>query len=259
MFFTFPRERWPVSREFVRTKLPENEIRHRDLNFFTAAVVRTNFCSAGGGKLSVPSPFSTVDEISHYSNSITKVQIILARVLRGWKSGSIVLKINNPIALSLIAKELTKEEIEHARDLLLIHAMPATVEAFNQGKLASLLPVRDGRLIVTTGRLGGNSLSRLLGVNCLLMPNTRIAHLYMVLAHEYDGQNKLAVENHRAAVGTLARSRNYVWVLKGKQLAKQVVSQCTACRIERKKLETQQMGILREEGPCYCLPSLDSG
>ena len=180
-FFTFPWERWPVSREFVRTKLPENEIRHRDLNFFTAAV-RSNFCSAGGGKLSVPSPFSTVDEISHYSNSITKVHRILARVLRGWKSGSIVLKINNPIASSLIAKELTKEEIEHARDLLLIHAMLATVEAFNQGKLASLLPVRDGRLIVTTGRLGGNSLSRLLGVNCLpiLMPNTRIAYLFMV-------------------------------------------------------------------------------
>ena len=152
------------------------------------------------------------------------------------------MKITNPIALTKVAGEPTKEELEMARDILLEHAMVDTVVAYNDKKLTSLLPVRSGKLIVTTGRLGERSLSRLLGVSNLpiLMPTSRVAYLYMVLAHEYDGQNKLSVHNHRAAVGTLARSRNYVWIVKGKQLANKVVNNCFACKRERKKLEEEE-------------------
>ena len=253
-FFTFPRKEWPVTRDFIRTKLPDSEIRHRDLPFI-AAVARAKFCSEDM-ELNYSNPFNTVERIASYSNSLTKVERILARVLRGWSCADSNLKIDNPNALSLIAREPSFEELNNAKQLLLLHAMPSTVEAYNQGKLTSLLPVKSGRLIVTTGRLGEKSLSRLLGVNCLpiLMPHTRIAYLYMVLSHEYDGQNKLSVENHRGAVGTLARSRSYVWIVRGKQLAKKIVSSCVSCRLERKRLESQQMGILREEHLTVCPP-----
>ena len=116
---------------------------------------------------------------------------------------------------------------------------------------------------MTTGRLGERSLSRLLGVDNLpiLMSSNRVAYLIMVRAHEYDGTTKLAVQNHRAAVGTLARSRNYAWIVKGKQLAKRIVNSCTSCKREKRKLEVQQMGILREEhltlSPPWTAVSLD--
>ena len=253
-FLTSPRERWPVTREFVRTKLPEIEIRHRDLNFYSAAV-RANFCFSDP-KLEVSNPFKLVERVAGYSNSLNKVQRILARVIRSWKSPDMKLEITNPIALTKVAGEPTKEELDVARDMLLVHAMVDTVEAYNGKKLTSLLPVRCGKLIVTTGRLGERSLSRLLGVSNLpiLMTTSRVSYLYMVMAHEYDGQNKLSVENHRAAVGTLARSRYYVWIVRGKQLAKKVVSSCFACKRERKKLEMQQMGLLREEHLTVCPP-----
>ena len=121
--------------------------------------------------------------------------------------------------------------------------------------MASLLPVRQGKLIVTTGRLGDKSMSRLLGVSHLpiLMPNTRVAYLYMNLAHQSEsGLSNTTVEHHRSAVGTLDRSRTYVWVVKGKNLAKLVVSKCPKCKRERKRLETQQMGMLREAQLTVC-------
>ena len=60
-----------------------------------------------------------------------------------------------------------------------------TQEAWEAGKLASLLPSKERRLIVTKGRLGEKSLERILGVTALpiLMPESRVAYLYMVYAH----------------------------------------------------------------------------
>ena len=54
----------------------------------------------------------------------------------------------------MIASEPTKADLDDARDMLLVHAMADTVEAYNEKKLNSLLPMRSGQLIVTTGRLG---------------------------------------------------------------------------------------------------------
>ena len=59
------------------------------------------------------------------------------------------MKITNPVALTIAACEPTKAELDHARDMLLVHAMVDTIEAYNEKKLTSLLPVRSGQLIVT--------------------------------------------------------------------------------------------------------------
>ena len=239
----------------MRTKLPDNEIRFRDLNFFASAA-RANFCFADPS-LECSNPFMIVEKVANYSNSLRKVHRILSRVFRGWKTDNMDLKITNPIALTKLAAEPIQTEIEQVTEMLLLHAMPDTVEAYNAGKLTSLLPVRKGKVIVTTGRIGEKCLSRLLGVSSLpiLMPNTRVAFLYMVLAHEREsGLSTTSVEHHRSAVGTLARSRSYVWIVKGKLLAKKVVSQCFKCRREKRKLEKQQMGLLREQHLTVCPP-----
>ena len=122
--------------------------------------------------------------------------------------------------------------------------MVHTQEALDAGKLSSLLPCRDGKLIVTRGRLGEHSLERLLGVSSLpiLMPDSRVAYLYMVYAH--CGEFGLV---HRGLVSTLARSRRKVWIVRGRDLAKRVVRSCPRCDKDRKVMLVQQMAEIKKE------------
>ena len=195
----------------------------RKKNFFAA--LRTEGDSV---VLMVPDEIARqVEVISEYSNSINKVHRIMARVLRGWGKPVIEKQITNPKALTDIAAEPSGGEIEKARSLLLVYAMTLTEQALADGRLDSLLPVWQGRVLVTTGRLGDRNMMRLFGVKSLpiLMSNSRVAYLYMYLAHQSEcGLSNTPVEHHRSAVGTLARSRTYVWVVKGKQLAKKIVN-----------------------------------
>ena len=259
-FLSSPRDRWPVTRDFVPVDIPEEEVRHKSLNSFAAV-------RAGVDKGSWIA--KVVENVAYYSNSMNKVQRLLARVMRAWSyqegETNVGRKIiTNPRALTMVANEPTDNEMSRAKKFLLVHGMIDTTLALDEGRLASLLPVRQGRLIVTCGRLGEKNMTRLLGVSSLpiLMPSCRIAYLYMVMAHEGEsGLSNTAVEHHRDAVGTLARSRSYVWVVKGKNLAKKIVNNCTKCRRERRRLETQQMGMLKEAqltvSPPWTYVSLD--
>ena len=248
-FLSSPREKWPVSRSFVPVPVPADEVRQK--TFFAAL------------KTKVYSDFfaielvNAVERIANYSNCLNKVHRILARVIRGWSFPHMEKIITNPAALTMAATDPTGSEVDKAKDLLLAHAMIATAKALDEGKLASLLPAKKGLLIVTTGRLGDRSMSRLLGVDCLpiLMPDTRVAFLYMYLAHQSEsGLSGTTVEHHRSATGTLARSRSYVWIVRGKNLAKQVVNNCNMCKREKRRLEVQQMGMLKEAQLTVCPP-----
>ena len=264
-FLSSPRDRWPVTRDFVPVEVPEVEVRHKSLNIFAALRAKVSKSDTDDTINIV----KVVENLANYSNSVNKVHRILARVFRGWsyqEGDSVMGKkiITNPRALTLVAAEPTGSEVQRAKSFLLVHGMIATAQALSEGRLASLLPVRKGKLIVTTGRLGERNMTRLLGVSSLpiLMSDCRVAYLYMVLAHEGEsGLSSTAVEHHRGVVGTLARSRTYVWVVKGKNLAKQVVHNCPKCRRERRKLETQQMGMLKEAqltvSPPWSYVSLD--
>ena len=142
-------------------------------------------------------------------------------------------------------------ELETAERLLVLSAMPETVDAEEDGKLVSLCPQMDGNIVVTSGRIGEKSLSRLLGVPHLpiLMANSRAAYLYMVQAHE--GEQGTV---HCSLVETLARSRTKVWVHRGRDLAKKVCSQCHLCRRRNKVLTGQQMAKIKEESLTMCRP-----
>ena len=87
-------------------------------------------------------------------------------------------------------------------------------------------------------------MSRLMGVSSLpiLMSQSRIAWLYMVVAHLGESGT-----DHCGIVSTLSRSRTYVWVVKGRNLAKKVVNSCMKCRIVQRKMEVQRMAMIRPE------------
>ena len=95
-----------------------------------------------------------------------------------------------------------------------------------------------------TGRLGEESLTGLLGVSSLpvLMPGTRAAYLYM--EREHCGKDDMV---HRSAVETLARTRSFVWITRGKNLARTVVKNCPRCIRSRKELAGQQMAKSKPE------------
>ena len=152
--------------------------------------------------------------------------------------------IDNPVAYTIVAADPKKQELDTAERLILLHGMIYTQEAWEAGKLDSLLPSKDGRLTVTRGRLGEKSLERILGVTALpiLMSVSRVAYLYMVYAHS--GEFGLV---HRSAVSTLARSRRYVWIVQGKHLARKMVRNCTRCNLDRKELLQQQMSVIKDE------------
>ena len=105
-FLSSPWKDWPVTRDFVRTGIPDTEIRHRDLNFIVAAA-RANYCIADSS-LGCSNSFKTVQRVADYSNSLRKVHRILARITRGWRGWEyygIDLVITNPRALTLIFPE----------------------------------------------------------------------------------------------------------------------------------------------------------
>ena len=251
-FLSSPRDKWPITRSFVPVDIPEDEMRKK--SFFAALRTEDTLTV-----LMLPDEIARqVETITQKSNSLNKVHRIMARVTRGWATPNMKKVITNPKALTEIAAEPTGREIDQAKNLLLVHAMKQTEQALADGRLDSLLPVWQGKVLVTTGRLGDKNMLMLFGVKSLpiLMPDSRVAYLYMNLAHESEcGLSNTPVEHHRSAVGTLARSRTYVWVVKGKNLAKKIVSECPKCRREKKKLERQQMGMLREVHLTVC-PSL---
>ena len=244
-FLCLPRSEWPVTRDYSASDLPSEEFKVRDKLVFSAAM-RSNFCNTGT-VVSSNNPWKAVEELLYYSNDVKKIIRILARYIRGLSLGnkhSVEMKIDNLAAYNLLAPEPIKAELEKAERLLLLHGMVQTQEALDAGKLTSLLPCREGKLVVTRGRLGEVSLQNLLGVSALpiLMPNSRVAFLYMFHAH--CGEFGLV---HRSVVSTLARSRRKVWIVQGKNLARKVVNNCQRCNLDRKQLLIQQMADIKEE------------
>ena len=278
-FLCLRRELWPISRDFIGNSVPEEELRGKevflsclratamsmkvdssaklpqvDVTFLQESASKSTsrfFKSLQAGRRHVssaklPQLWFTVQEVIEYSNNICKVIRILGYLLCMWK-----LSATNELPTKDNIRDLSPDVIDTAEKLLQLSAMPASFTALESGSLLSLNPERCGSLIVTRGRLGEQSLSRLLGVPYLpiIMPSTRAAYLYMVRAHEGEGNMV-----HNSVVITLARSREKVWIVRARDLAKKVVSRCPKCRRNNKRLVSQQMGIVKEESLTVCRP-----
>ena len=246
-FLCTPRKGWPVTRDFVRESVPDQERRQPGVvarATFAAVMVRT-----GSVDLSLYFPtHHRIAGILQQNNCLHSRMNVLALVVRGWQSKTAVTQAGRQSKLAvtseLLASPPNADELKQAENMILAHAMLETAEALHARKLDSLLPQRMGALIVTTGRLGEKSMERILGVSALpiLMPGSRVAELYMWRAHM--GYSGLF---HRSVALTLAKSRSSVWIVRGKDLARRICSQCMVCRRNKKELARQQMALLREE------------
>ena len=243
-FLRLGRDHWPVSRSFLSTRdhaadnIPSEEVRTRKA--VICALVRATVKEKSGEHL--PALWSAVERILNYSNDIMKVKNILARVVRCWKGDK------NMVTAS---KAPTAAELAEVERLMLVSSMPDTVTACQQGKLDSLIPLKEGQLVVTRGRLGEECLQAHLGVSALpiLMSTSRAAYLYMTRAHTGEHGTE-----HKGIVETLARSRTSVWVHRGRNLAKKICRNCPLCIKERKKLIGQQMAKIKPERLVVCRP-----
>ena len=236
-FLSLPRNAWPVQRDCIKVDLPKDELRSAK-SFLRVATAKVE-------SVKMPSIFETIDSLLYTNNSLNSRIRVMARVIKGWHSQS------PEDAIIDIGAPLSPDVLKKAEQLILLRGMVKTVEAFEDGHLVSLMPGRSGKLIVTRGRLGEQALQPLLGVSELpiLMPSSRVAELYMWRAHV--GHTGLL---HRSVAETLSRSRSHVWIVKGKQLAKKICSQCMECRKEKKQLLSQQMAKLKPESTTVCPP-----
>ena len=234
----------------MKPEIPEKELRTKSTNLFAAA--RVICCVTKQGDISDIKIWNSIQSILNYSNSLSKVMNILARVTRGWKYNmEVQLSRLNSKALEIVSKPPSPSELETAERLVFLSAMPATFTAYKEGKLDSLIPKVEGTIIVTTGRLGEKSLSTLLGKSALpvLMSSSRAAYLYIY--REHCGKDNMV---HKSAVETLARTRAFVWIVRGKQLAKTVVKNCPMCIKQRKEITMQQMAMHKPENVEMCKP-----
>ena len=243
-FLCTPRDEWPVTRDFVRVEIPDEEKRHPSevaTAAFRAVVIKQKKVESAPSHV-FPVTHEVIGEVLEQNNSLESRKRVLALVIRGWNKGKDAKVLSPPP---------TADELLEAEKIILAHGMFDTSDAYLKGDLASLLPERLGPLIVTRGRLGEKSLERLLGVSALpvLMPTSRAAQLFMWRAHlGYSGLF------HRSVAQTLAKSRASVWVVKGKNLAKKICWECMICARNRKQLASQQMALLREESLQVCPP-----
>ena len=242
-FLCSPRDCWPVTRNFIQVDLPDEELRHPAqlvTAAFRAVIVKQK--SGESCPSFLPVKHQVICQLLMQNNSLESRKRVLALVNRGWSLGRDVADLMTPV---------TPEELIEAEKMILASGMFETAVAFHKGYLASLLPERQGPLIVTRGRLGEKNLERILGVAALplLMPHTRPAELIMWRAHlGYSGLM------HRSVAQTLAKSRNSAWIIKGKNLAKKICLECMECRREKKKLASQQMALYKEESLQVCPP-----
>ena len=90
-FLCSRRDIWPVTRDFVRKDLPDNEICSKPAFLYCARAwilssdAGISTCPASKSDHPVPDLWVAVERVSHYSNNIKKVVRILAMVIKGWK------------------------------------------------------------------------------------------------------------------------------------------------------------------------------
>ena len=249
-FLCSRRDLWPITREFARNEVPDDEVRQSGKPVLVACMRAFAVdIQAGNTADDQPTPpllWSAIMRVMNYSDSIVKVTGILARLVKGWS-----MKSKSQALSKETIGDSSPEEIRTAERLLLLSAMPDTATAAKAGRLTSLCPEKEGSIIVTRGRIGEKSLSRLLGVPYLpiLMPSSRAAVLFMIQAHRGEFGTV-----HNSVAETLARSRQKVWILRGRDLSKKVCSECYQCRRDNKVLAEQQMSRLKEESLTVCRP-----
>ena len=167
-----------------------------------------------------------VEVFKYSSNKLRNIESLIAGILYE-------IKVASGSRMSM------KQCLECAKMTLLLSDMTLTKKAMQEKKLDQrMLDVSDEGFITTVGRFGEDTVNKLFGVDSLpvLMKKTRMAKLYMILAHA--GEDNL---NHRSAQDMHARSKSMVWIHQGRALAEKVVDNYPICKREKAKLQEQRI------------------
>ena len=145
-----------------------------------------------------------------------------------------------------VEKKLKSQLIVEAEIFLFIQAQKLLKYGLKEGKLTSLLPRWEDvnlrgnveKLLVTEGRSGGVVQVGYDKPHLPLIPYSHpVAELLMWDAHR---------EGHCGIDRTVLRSRRTAWVIRGRRLARKVVSRCHECRRRRKIVEGQRIAPVPE-------------
>ena len=270
------RDTWPVSREFTR-KIPASEVKKQDghlqgqlwlasLNLLSRKMPVSLGREPGLSELLL----ERLQNILHYSDSLAKVEGILARVLRASRERRLYSTINE----DSMKKPLLQQDLQAARRVMLQLAQPDVKRLLDSSptgtkrkskvkkgleqadgartytstfNMASLAPFREEGIFYTQGRFG-NDLGKILGPTKLaILPSTcRLAKLMMIASHE---------EAHRAGGDTCFRSRSRAWIVRARPLADRVAENCIRCKRDSRVHLSQQMGMLPVERTIFpCKP-----
>ena len=238
-YLTLPRSQWHVSREFREKK------KERICGANSAArILSLLSCNKESGERVASLTVATV------TDKMGPEEVKFLGVVRTLMAKSSRYNVVRGTVARLIAASVTglRETIllppsslhlRQARYIMELSSMTETRQAVATGRLSGLPTFTKNGLVVTRGRLG-DGLSRVLGVSELtvLMPHSPLSKLLMVRAHK---------EDHRSYKITLWRSRAYIWIVRGKKLATEVVRECQLCLIKKKVGAEQQMGDIGED------------
>ena len=211
---------WPISRTFSAVVPDECKL----VRIYTLRV-------------KLDEVFSTIAGIMLRSDSLSKVQGIIARYIHACTTGK----------RESILEAPTVGKLQVAMKLMLFSAMENTRQALDSNKLRCLSPFWQKGVCVTEGRLA-KGLVPVLGVQHLiiLMRHSRLAYLVMLVAHK---------KNHRSPKITLHTSRLMgYWIHYGMSLAKKVCSSCILCITRSKVMAEQRMSCLPMERVGLQLP-----
>ena len=265
-FLTLDFEEWPVTRK-IKREIPEEELLKKErFRLVNHLMLKKQSCDCR-----VCSLFATLRKILHYSNVKSKVEGILARLLR--LSAHLAAKpAGSPRPTESEAKAIMRDpplhpdELQKSKDIMLKLSQPEVEEMFQRppsGKrkstkphknrrgavqskaetlqrkvlnLSSLLPTKADGIWWTQGRFG-KELARVLGPSklAILPSSSRLAYLIMEESHR---------EFHMGGGDTCFRSRSRAWIVHARPLADRVAADCLKCRLELKNMSEQRMGLL---------------
>ena len=210
-----PRSEWPVTQ--TPGKVPEEELVPAAKVNVAIASVKTEFFPV--------KKFSTLSKAANCLSLVAKAAQNIKNRTKG--------------------RNVNAEDTDKAEIFLLFQAQHSVRLAFEKGQLETLRPqllecnsYEPVKLVVTAGRLEDKLL---VGYDKKCLPilklNDDLSVLYMQEAHQMD---------HGGVDRTLQRSRNHVWIIQGRRLAKQIVVNCLECKIRNKKLQGQVMAPIHE-------------
>ena len=168
-------------------------------------------------------------------NSYRKLENTLARILN----------MASQARLKAVKDQLTTTLLEKAEKIILKDVQTSIQEECKKvkdgkvgGEFHSLCPVAiDGYWRVGT-RLTYNPMVPDNEPQYLLPTKHRVTKLLMIRAHED--------ADHKSRDSTVARFRQKYWTPRAAKLASNVVNRCLPCRLKKRKLVKQKMGLLPE-------------